>query len=85
MFQSLFQSFDEIADPTLGAGRVKALRAELARRGLRGFVVPRADAHQNEYVPASEERLRPMDTSSKLSTPPMWSTFSNWRAKPSDK
>jgi Xaa-Pro aminopeptidase len=58
MFQSLFQSFDEIADPTLGAGRVKALRAELARRGLRGFVVPRADAHQNEYVPASEERLR---------------------------
>src|ERR1700742_3098512 len=58
MFKSLYQSFDEIADPSLGAGRAKALREELARRGLRGFVVPRADAHQNEYVPASEERLR---------------------------
>ena len=34
-----------------------ALRAELKRRGLDGFVVPRADRHQNEYVPPSEERL----------------------------
>src|ERR1043166_9681620 len=25
--------------------------------GLDGFVVPRADRHQNEYVPPSEERL----------------------------
>ncbi len=58
MFQSLYQSFDEVADPSLGASRVKALREELARRGLDGFVVPRADQHQNEYVPASEERLR---------------------------
>jgi Xaa-Pro aminopeptidase len=33
------------------------LRTELARRGLTGFVVPRSDRHQNEYVPASEERL----------------------------
>jgi Xaa-Pro aminopeptidase len=29
----------------------------LARLGLFGLVVPRADRHQNEYVPASEERL----------------------------
>ena len=28
-----------------------------ARRGLDGFVVPHADRHQNEYLPASEERL----------------------------
>ena len=34
------------------APRVKALRTELARRGLTGFIVPRADRHQNEYVPA---------------------------------
>ena len=33
------------------------MRAELARRGLTGFIVPRADRHQNEYLPASEERL----------------------------
>lgn len=38
--------------------RVAALRAELARLGLRGFLVPRADEHQNEYVPPHAERLR---------------------------
>ena len=31
--------------------RLAALREELARRGLDGFVVPRADEHQGEYVP----------------------------------
>jgi Xaa-Pro aminopeptidase len=34
-----------------------ALRAELARRGLDGFVVPYADEHQGEYVPAASRRL----------------------------
>src|SRR3954470_22031217 len=34
-----------------------ALRHELARRGLDGFIVPRADEHLGEYVPASAERL----------------------------
>ena len=34
------------------------LRAELAKDGLAGFIVPRADEHQNEYVPANAERLR---------------------------
>ena len=29
----------------------------LTRRGLDGFLVPRADRQQNEYLPASEERL----------------------------
>ncbi len=37
--------------------RLAALRQELARRGLDGFVVPRADEHLGEYVPASAERL----------------------------
>ena len=37
--------------------RLAALRAELARRGLDGFLVPRADEHQGEYVPARAERL----------------------------
>ncbi len=58
MVESQFQSFNEIANPALGGARAEALRAELRRRGLDGFIVPRADAHQNEYVPASEERLR---------------------------
>jgi len=33
------------------------LRRELQRLGIQGFVVPRADEHQNEYVPANAERL----------------------------
>src|SRR5258707_2901956 len=39
------------------AGRVGLLRGELKRRGLAGFVVPRADEHQGEYVQASAGRL----------------------------
>jgi Xaa-Pro aminopeptidase len=54
---SRFQSFDEPTDPSHGPARLAALREELARRGLDGFVVPRADEHQGEYVPASAERL----------------------------
>ena len=38
-------------------GRLAALRAELARQGLDGFIVPRADEHLGEYVPACAERL----------------------------
>ena len=47
------------SDPagTETAVRLAALRAELARRGLDGFVVPRADQHQGEYVAAASERL----------------------------
>ena len=57
MYESLFQSFDETADPTKGAERVAALRSTLQELGLDGFVVPRADEHQNEYVPKGAERL----------------------------
>ncbi|WP_149538028.1 aminopeptidase P family protein [Siccirubricoccus phaeus] len=39
------------------AERLAALRAELARLGVDGFLVPRADEHLGEYVPASGERL----------------------------
>src|SRR6202034_569728 len=34
-----------------------SVRRELLRRHLDGFVVPRADEHLGEYVPASAERL----------------------------
>ena len=57
MFESRFQSFEETADRSQGAARIAALRGELKRQGLDGFLVPRADRHQGEYVPASEERL----------------------------
>jgi len=39
------------------AQRLADLRAELARLGLDGFIVPRADEHLGEYVPPSAERL----------------------------
>ena len=39
------------------AERLADLRAELARVGLDGFIVPRADEHLGEYVPENAERL----------------------------
>ena len=59
MFEAKFQSFDVEDIPRAQiAARVAALRAELSRRGLDGFVVPRADRQQDEYLPPSEERLK---------------------------
>jgi Xaa-Pro aminopeptidase len=52
-----FQTFDDPEEASEAAPRLAALRAELIRRGLDGFVVPHADRHQNEYLPPSEERL----------------------------
>src|SRR5499427_5666409 len=57
MFEAHFQSFEDRTERAASAPRVAALRAELARRGLDGFVVPRADRFQNEYVPPCAERL----------------------------
>src|SRR5436305_2731732 len=37
--------------------RLARLRQELASRGLDGFIVPRADEHQGEYVPPRGQRL----------------------------
>jgi Xaa-Pro aminopeptidase len=39
------------------AARVDRLRRELASQGLGGFIVPRADEHQGEYVPPRGQRL----------------------------
>ncbi|ACK85710.1 aminopeptidase P family protein [Methylorubrum extorquens] len=51
-----FQTFD---DPSHAKGpeRIEALRAALREIRADGFVVPRADEHQSEYVPANAERL----------------------------
>jgi Xaa-Pro aminopeptidase len=57
MFEAHFQSFEDRSERAASAPRVAALRAELQKRGLDGFVVPRADRFQNEYVPPSDERL----------------------------
>lgn len=50
------QTFDDPGHRK-GAERIAALRAALREAGLDGFVVPRADEHQSEYVPANAERL----------------------------
>ncbi|HEY3908442.1 MAG TPA: aminopeptidase P family protein [Stellaceae bacterium] len=39
------------------AERLSRLRRELSARGLDGFVVPRSDEHQGEYVPPRGQRL----------------------------
>lgn len=39
------------------AKRVQSLWTELKKRGLEGFIVPRADEYQGEYIPASAQRL----------------------------
>ena len=57
MFEARFQSFDDRTERAASAPRLAALRAELRRQGLDGFIVPRADRYQNEYVPPCAERL----------------------------
>ena len=52
-----FQTYESTTDPSTCGPRVAALRAELDRRKLDGFIVPRADEHQGEYVPKRAERL----------------------------
>jgi Xaa-Pro aminopeptidase len=54
----MFQSFDDVSEAHLAAERVHALRAELKQRGLDGFIIPRQDEFQGEYVAAYAERLR---------------------------
>ncbi|MBS0532305.1 MAG: aminopeptidase P family protein [Proteobacteria bacterium] len=57
MFEAHFQTFEEPEGGVALTARLAAFREELVRRKLTGFVIPRADQQQNEYVPPSEERL----------------------------
>ncbi len=53
----MFQSFDDTASPDQGPPRLKRLRTVMANKGLAGYLVPRADAHQGEYVAPCDDRL----------------------------
>ena len=53
----MFQSFEVISHPADGPPRLAALRKVIAAEGLDGFLVPRADAHQGEYVADCDARL----------------------------
>lgn len=51
------QSFEETTDPSFGAKHLPRVRAELKKQGLDGILVPHEDEHQNEYLPAANDRL----------------------------
>ena len=53
----MYQSYSVTSTPQFGRARVESLRAEMAKAGIDGLLVPRADEYQGEYVPASAERL----------------------------
>jgi Xaa-Pro aminopeptidase len=53
----MFQNFSESARPEQGPARLAALRDQMETKGLDGFIIPRADAHQGEYVAPHDERL----------------------------
>jgi Xaa-Pro aminopeptidase len=51
------QTFDESTDPSFGPRHVPLIRAAMAAQGLDGLLVPHEDEHQNEYLPAANDRL----------------------------
>ncbi len=53
----MFQDFEDRGGPAAVARRVERLREALRLRGLHAWLTPHADAHQNEFIPPSEERL----------------------------
>lgn len=53
----MFQTFEDHSEGDQAGDRLAALRAELAKRRLSGFIVPHADEYQNEYLPPNAERL----------------------------
>jgi len=53
----VFQTFTSTASPEQGPPRLAALRRAMAAEGVDAFLIPRADAHQGEYVPPCDDRL----------------------------
>ncbi|MDB5419278.1 MAG: metallopeptidase family protein [Phenylobacterium sp.] len=51
------QTFDETTDRSFGAKHVPLIRQAMAEQGLDGVLVPHEDEHQNEYLPAANDRL----------------------------
>jgi Xaa-Pro aminopeptidase len=53
----MFQSFSDKSSPEQGPPRLAALRAAMTAAQVDGWLVPRADVHQGEYVAPGDERL----------------------------
>ena len=54
----MFQDFSNTSDPRLTAARIDQLRQSFQNLGVDAVLVPRADEHMGEYVPAAAERLK---------------------------
>ena len=53
----MFQSFEATTSPEQGPPRLAALRGAMTGDTLDAYLVPRADAHQGEYVAPCDDRL----------------------------
>ncbi|WP_208431960.1 aminopeptidase P family N-terminal domain-containing protein, partial [Bartonella bovis] len=53
----MYQSFEATTNPTYAVERISSLRKKLDHLRLDGFLVPRADEHQGEYIPPNAQRL----------------------------
>ena len=53
----MFQTYEPAAGASHAAERVAKLRASFDAISIDGFLVPRVDEHQGEYVAARSERL----------------------------
>lgn len=53
----MFQDFTSQAAPEQGPARLQMLRELMQAEGLQGFIIPRADAWQGEYVADCDARL----------------------------
>ncbi|MDB5445703.1 MAG: metallopeptidase family protein [Phenylobacterium sp.] len=51
------QTFDETTDPSFGPKHLPLIRKAMAAQGLDALLVPHEDEHQNEYLPAANDRL----------------------------
>ncbi|QPM89234.1 aminopeptidase P family protein [Pseudooceanicola algae] len=53
----MFQTFESQSSPDQGPPRLADLRSAMTACGVDAFLVPRADAHQGEYVAPRDDRL----------------------------
>ena len=57
MGKYMYQSFETQSQPDAGPDRLAALRAQMAAHQLDGYIIPRTDQYQGEYVAPCDERL----------------------------
>ncbi|CAN5138957.1 aminopeptidase P family protein [soil metagenome] len=51
------QTFTETTDRSFGPRHAPRIRAAMLAQGLDGFLIPHEDEHNNEYLPAANDRL----------------------------